>query len=190
MRRVWNDFWHGSAGDLRGSYRGIHIGTRLAAMEALEAAIGIPLEGSWDGTREYGQTILAGKDSIRAMGRYVTGYSCEHETDGFPNGKAIFSDHSPVLLTARPVIFEVRIIGPMTNTPYSAHDDFKANGYMQAALKRGTARSGYFYKNISEDANSISAVVPSWAHLEIVDKRLLIQMIPNEGRAIQAGMSR
>ena len=178
MKQEWPGFWHGTGGDLRGSFRGIHVGTRLAATMALEAAIGIPLEGTWDGTREYGQTILAGHSSVLAMSRYVSGYNCSHKEDGLPNGSAVFSDDSPVLLTSRPIIFEVHIVGPMTNGPYSAYDDFKANGYMSAAIKRGNARRGYFYKNISEDEGSISAVVPSYRHLHIVDQSISLYYSP------------
>jgi len=55
-------FWHGSpSGDLRGSAYGLHVGSFAAAEQALNARIGVPAEGSWDGTREYGKTLLAGK---------------------------------------------------------------------------------------------------------------------------------
>jgi hypothetical protein len=37
---------------------------------------------------------------------------------------------------------------------------------MRAQLKKGTAKCGYFYKNVSEDAGSISAVVPNQKHIE------------------------
>ena len=47
-------FWHGSpSGDLRGGKTGLHVGTKLAATEALEARIGIPAKGSWNGKKEY-----------------------------------------------------------------------------------------------------------------------------------------
>jgi hypothetical protein len=32
---------------------------------------------------------------------------------------------------------------------------------MKASLKRGNAKRGFYYKNVSEDAGSISAVVPN-----------------------------
>jgi len=67
---------------------------------------------------------------------------------------------------AKPAIFPVSITGPMTNTPNSPHDDFKANGMMAGQLKKGNAKRGYYYRNISEDGGSISAVVPSWNHLK------------------------
>jgi hypothetical protein len=56
---IW---YHGTAsGDLRGGRSGLHVGTYEAAKEALDATIGIPAKGDWDGTREYGKTLLAGK---------------------------------------------------------------------------------------------------------------------------------
>ncbi len=61
----WKDanIWHrGSAtGDLRGGKTGLHLGTFKAAKQALEATIGIPVEGEWDGHREYGKTLLCGR---------------------------------------------------------------------------------------------------------------------------------
>ncbi len=44
--------------------------------------------------------------------------------------------------------------------------DFKANGMMSGQLKKGNAKRGYYYRNISEDSGSVSAVVPSWNHLK------------------------
>ncbi len=49
----------------------------------------------------------------------------------------------------------------MTNTPWTPHEDFPANGYMAGQIKRDRARRGYYYTNMGEDAGSISAVVPS-----------------------------
>jgi hypothetical protein len=48
-------FWHGSpSGDLRGGKSGLHVGTKEAAKQALEARIGIPADGKgWSGDREY-----------------------------------------------------------------------------------------------------------------------------------------
>lgn len=63
-------------------------------------------------------------------------------------------------MTSRPNITAYDIVGPMSNTPHSPHEDFKANGYMSAQIKKGTARRGYYYKNEGEDVGSISAVVP------------------------------
>ena len=60
----------------------------------------------------------------------------------------------------------------MTNNSYQPHEDFKANGYMRAALKRGHAKRGYYYKNIAEDTGSISAVVPSMTHLKIIENEI------------------
>ena len=43
---------------------------------------------------------------------------------------------------------------------------FKANGFMSGQIKRGTAKRGYYYTQVGEDAGSISAVVPNAAHIE------------------------
>ena len=76
-------FYHGTPDTISGT-RGIHVGTKLAATQALEARIGVPAEGSWDGTREYGKTLLAGKKrlaEISRVGRFlakteITSYQC------------------------------------------------------------------------------------------------------------------
>lgn len=153
-------FWHGSpSGDLRGGHYGLHLGTYEAAKQALEARIGTPLEGEWDGTREYGQTML---------GPHETGYEIGDKPH-LPSGKAVYSDSTPVAMNSRPNIVPFRIVGKMSNTARTAHPDFKANGYMKAAKKKGTAKSGYFYTNEGEDAGSISIVVPGGEHLVRVD---------------------
>jgi 8-oxo-dGTP pyrophosphatase MutT (NUDIX family) len=173
-------FYHGTP-DVRtwqtGARYGIHVGTREAAKQALEARIGKPHEGEWDGTREYGKTLIS-RDQVRhefnpadrTWKRVV-----EHHEPAYPNGTASYSPdasgHSPKIpLDARPHIFPVRITGPMTNHPAIPHEDFKANGLMAGQIKRGRAKSGYFYRNVSEDEGSISAVVPSAKHLERLDE--------------------
>ena len=168
---VW---WHGSgSGDLRGGKTGLHLGTRAAAEDALNARIGIPVEGSWDGTREYGKTKLAGKNTILKRNPYdLSGHNATapdedyfpHEhPDGMP---AVSGQHIPMEPHWKPNIAGYRIKGVMTNTVRTPHGDWKANGYMKGALKRGNAKRGYFYRNEGEDAGSISAVVPSGAHVE------------------------
>lgn len=164
---VW---WHGTpSGDLRGSAYGLHLGSYQAAKEALEARIGIPAEGEWDGTRAYGKTLLAGRKTMEANGIYPTGYNMgAPEHDYLPSERsyrATFSDHQEVPFDAHPWIRPFRIVGPMTNTPGKPHDDFKANGYMRAAITKGTAKRGYYYTNVGEDEGSISVVVPSASHL-------------------------
>jgi len=150
------------------------VGTYAAAKQALEAAIGVPAEGEWDGSRKYGETLLAGKKLLRQKGPYLeSGYNCDApEVDYFPDGKATYSDGSPVSLECSPVIFPVVIVGEMTNTPQNPHSDERANASMRAQIKRGSARRGYFYTNISEDAGSVSAVVPGALHLCVVDNSL------------------
>jgi len=162
-------YWHGTpSGDLRGGTTGLHVGTRQAAEDALHARIGVPVEGTWDGTREYGKTLLAGQRTLEARGIFPTGYNAEApEEDHFPTGTAAFSSGEPVLATHRPNIIPVRIKGPMTNTPYSPHSDARANAMMQGALKRKAAKKGYYYQNEGEDPGSVSAVLPGPGHVEL-----------------------
>jgi hypothetical protein len=167
-------FWHGTpSGDLRGGSYGLHVGTQQAAHEALTARIGHPAEGTWDGSREYGKTLLAGKRSLRERGIFPTGYSTDApEEDHYPLGTASYGGESsgrqPVALNSRPTMIPLRITGPMTNTPQTPHDDFRANGMMHGQIKRGTARRGYFYTNAGEDFGSVSAVVPNEQHVRRV----------------------
>ncbi len=178
-------YWHGPAGDWthQAAY-GLHIGTKLAAKEALEASIGIPVSGSWDGTREYGSTLLMGKRTLRVTSHDLCGYNCSApEEDHYATGAAHFSNGVCVSMRAKPIIFPVRIVGRMTNTPSTPHADFKANGYMKASITRGFAKSGFYYRNISEDEGSISAVVPNSTFLQPV--RLLMQQdLPLATRAV------
>jgi hypothetical protein len=159
-------FWHGSpngsVGERVAAY-GVHVGTYEAAKQALEARIGRRADGKdWDGTQEYGKTPVAG---------YRHGYGANAPVEPhLPTGKATYSDGSPIPLDATPALLPVRIKGPMSNSPRTPHEDFKANGYMSAQLKRGRARSGYYYTNVGEDEGSISAVVPSADHLEILNR--------------------
>src|SRR5207253_3124065 len=97
-------YWHGSpSGDLRGGTNGLHIGTREAAAQALNARIGRPLEGEWDGTREYGKTLLMGRD------RFHLGYGADAPTgEHYPTGTAKYGDGTPVALDVKPDIFPVR----------------------------------------------------------------------------------
>ena len=172
-----NIFFHGSTDKNLEGKNGIHIGTKLAATQALEARIGVPSDGVWDGTREYGETLLAGKLRLiqieKERGYYlISGYNCGKdipEEDYYPterNYRATYSDGTPIPFNCKPIIFPVQIIGIMSNTPYKPHSDNKANSMMIRNLKIGNAKSGYFYTNIGEDAGSISAVVPNASFLK------------------------
>ena len=172
-----NVWWHGSvSGDMRGGKTGLHLGTRAAAEDALHATIGFPVEGAWDGTRDYYKTLLAGKKRIKAMDPYgITGRNVDAPDEDYyahehPKGILKYSNGDPVPMDVKPSIKPFRITGNMTNTIDRPHGDFKANGYMQAALKKGNAKNGYFYKNDAEDYGSISAVVPGPEHIQPVDE--------------------
>lgn len=163
---VW---YHGSAsGDLRGGKHGLHLGTYLAAKQALEARIGIPVEGEWDGSREYGKTLLCGRDTLNKRNIFPTGFNCDvpakdfYPSDFLPNYISRHTEYSfNYTLTNRPAIKKYKILCPMTNNHFYPHDDFKANGYMKAGLTRGNAKRGFYYKNVAEDVGSISIVVPN-----------------------------
>ena len=160
--KVW---YHGSAsGELKGGTSGLHLGTYLAAKEALEATIGIPVEGEWDGTREYGKTLLCGRKTQLAKKIGGTGYNCSEalEEDFYPTQTKAptYSNGESIPFTVKPSIKGYKILCPMNNTPQTAYADFKANGYMKSSLKKGNAKNGFYYKNISEDEGSISVVVP------------------------------
>lgn len=170
-------YYHGSpSGDFKGSFYGIHVGTKLAATQALESRIGVPAQGEWDGTREYGKTLLAGKKTLdkleKERGYYLTtGFNAGFSEGGkrFPipdedyypkSGMAKYSDGTPVSLNSKPKIFAVKINCPMSNTPNNPMTDVRANAQMIVQIKKGQAKRGYFYINNGEDEGSISAVLP------------------------------
>ena len=170
-------FYHGSTDKSLSGKRGIHIGTKKAATQALCARIGVPADGTWDGTREYGKTLLAGSKTLEKLessyGYFLrTGFNCyAPEEDYYPEqrkDKAKYSDGTEIPMDCKPIIFPVRIIGKMTNSIHTPHEDSRANSMMIRNLKSGNAKSGYYYKNIGEDAGSISAVVPNASFLEIL----------------------
>lgn len=176
-------FYHGSTDKNLAGKRGIHVGTKLAATQALQARIGVPSEGEWDGTRKYGETLLAGKKRLKErnveLGYFVeTGYNVGAdvpEEDYLPSErteKAKYSDGTSISLDARPIVFPVKIIGKMTNTPEKPHSDTKANSMIVASLRKGNAKSGYYYLNDGEDSGSISAVVPDSSFLKIVESKM------------------
>jgi len=160
-------YWHGTpSGDLRGGRSGLHVGTKQAATEALEARIGIPADGKgWDGTREYGKTLLAGRDRVRSgeFGKYRdTGYNAKSPAeDHYPTEMPTVGKGVPVDPTWKPWVRPVLVVSDMSNTPRSPMSDAKANATMAGMLKRGSARRGYFYTNDGEDAGSVSAVLPN-----------------------------
>lgn len=164
--------WHGSpSGDLRGGESGLHLGTKKAATEALTSRIGHPVDGEWDGTREYGKTKLAGKKTLAKRNIVPTGYNADapdedHFPHEHPKGMPKMGKGVSVSPTHKPEIHEYKITGRMSNTIRNPHDDFKANSYMKAAIKKGNAKRGYYYKNVAEDEGSISAVVPNGNHVK------------------------
>ena len=172
---IW---WHGSpSGDLRGGTSGLHLGTREAALDALRARIGVPADGSmWDGTKEYGKTLLAGKKTLNRMGKYlISGHNARAPEEDYyphehPEGMPTVGNKVPVDPSWKPFLRPFRIVGPMTNTPWSPHGDGRANAMMKASLTKGNAKNGYYYTNDGEDSGSISAVVPNGSHVEPVDQ--------------------
>ena len=174
-KRVPGELWHGTpTGDLRGGSSGLHLGTLQAAEDALRARIGWPADGKpWDGTREYGKTLLAGKDTLNKLGPYnVSG----HNVDA-PNHDYHISEHPEppkygsgerMPWDVKPSIDQYKITGPMNNSPSNPYTDSKANTSMKGMLKKGSAKNGYYYTNIGEDSGSVSAVVPDGGHVQRV----------------------
>jgi 8-oxo-dGTP diphosphatase len=166
-------YYHGTPDERTwetGASYGIHVGTEEAAREALHARIGRPAEGEWDGTREYGKTLLDQDLHSHSLNRETGEWEkkVNRRPPAYPTGNAAYSDGGKVPTDARPSVFPVRIKGPMTNSPERPHGDWHANGYMRRQISQGNARRGYYYINVSEDEGSVSAVVPSAGHLERV----------------------
>lgn len=172
-------FYHGSTDKNLLGKRGIHIGTKLAATQALQARIGVPAIGEWDGTRVYSKTLLAGKKTLqnkyKELGYYCnTGFNCSNEVpenDYYIDERLErpkYSDGTFIDLNCKPIVFPVKIIGRMSNTINNPHTDIKANAMMIRNLKLGNAKSGYYYINDGEDYGSISAVVPNTSFLQIL----------------------
>lgn len=171
-------YYHGSTDKKLEGKNGIHIGTKLAATQALEARIGVPAIGGWEGKTEYGKTLLAGKKTLQSLekqGKWcMTGYNAGRdvpEEDYYPTQRgeiATYSDGTKISMKCKPIVFPVKIVGPMSNSYTKPHGDMRANGMMIRALKAGNAKSGFYYKNIAEDEGSISAVVPDKTFLEII----------------------
>lgn len=167
-------FWHGSpSGDMRGGKLGLHIGTKQAATDALEARIGVPASGEWDGTKEYGKTLLAGKKTLEKSSKAGAGYHtptghnvAAPEEDYYAKGDATYGDGTKIPLNVKPDVFPVKIKGPMKNSPNTPKTDWDANSRMKGQLTRGNAKTGYYYTNASEDEGSVSAVVPRQEHVE------------------------
>ena len=174
--RIW---WHGSPNKSLSGKKGIHIGSKKAATQALESRIGVPSQGVWDGTREYGKTLLAGNKRLLELEKergymLITGYNAGKDLpndDYYPTERtyrAKFSDGTEIPFDSKPIIYQVAITGKMTNSPSNPHSDQKANSMMMRNLKMGNAKSGYYYVNIGEDSGSISAVVPDASFLRIL----------------------
>ena len=158
--------WHGTpSGDLRGGVTGLHVGTKLAAMEALEARIGIPADGKgWAGNREYGKTLLAGKDSINSekFGKYrLSGFNMDAPNeDYYPTKMPTVGESVPIDPAWKPWIRPVMIVGDMTNSRNSPISDNAAN-------RRIKRKRGAFYTNTGEDSGSVSAVLPDGEHVRV-----------------------
>lgn len=170
-------WWHGSpSGDLRGGVYGLHLGTKESAIDALRARIGVPADGSmWDGTKEYGKTLLAGQNTLNKMGKYlVTGHNSFAPKEDYyphqhPEGMPWVGNRVPVDPTWKPSLRPFKIVGKMNNDVYRPLTDRGANSAMKASLTKGNAKNGYYYRNDGEDEGSISAAVPNGSHLVPAD---------------------
>jgi hypothetical protein len=170
-------YWHGSpSGDLRGGTSGLHLGTHDAATQALEARIGVPATGSWDGTREYGKTLLAGRKTLMEKdprGYLLTGKNASPPMeDYYPTEPIKYSGGVSSGMDIKPSVRPFKLTGEMVNTRASPKTDTKANAIMAANAKKGNAKRGLFYRNEGEDVGSISLAVPSGSsHLSDVNLR-------------------
>lgn len=187
-------FYHGTTDKNLTGKSGIHVGTKMAATQALQAKIGVPAEGEWDGTREYGKTLLAGKKTLE-KDNYIMGYdpimnfnATEDvpEEDYYPEQRkkraVYFSSKNLIPLDCKPIIFQCVIVGEMSNTYETPCSDEIANKMMGRKLKEGNANKGYYYTNIWEDESSISAVVPDGSFLEKIEQNDQIKTNVNENK--------
>jgi hypothetical protein len=167
-------FWHGSpSGDLRGSHYGLHLGSHEAARQALESRIGVRADGlDWDGSTQYGKTLLAGSETLKRVGRWETGYNCGlPDTDFYAPDrryKAKYSSSEEVSMDSRPSMDAFRIVGPMKNKLNRPLSDMGANNAMKRDIANGAAVAGRYYINDGEDPGSISVVVPDGSFVEKV----------------------
>lgn len=183
LRSGYPLFYHGTTDKNLSGKTGIHVGTKASATQALQAKIGVPAKGEWDGTREYGKTLLAGKKTLKKM-NLIVGYDPiinfnatddVPEEDYYPTERkkraTYYSTKTLIPLNSKPIVFQVIIIGEMENTYDTPYTDEKANKLMDKKLKNEKANKGYYYINKWEDENSISAVVPNGSFLEIIEKQ-------------------
>ena len=186
-----NTFWHGTpSGDLKGGTQGLHVGTKQAARDALNATIGFRADGKdWDGTEEYGDVLLAGQDRIKEIDKWgITGSNCDFPKENFklkdrPDiAKKIKHSNGDVIpLNRRPTIVPVRVNGKMWHKNLT---DESANLTMRKKLQKGEAKHGYYYKNEGEDSGSISAVVPDERHISMVPSKERLKKIWHEHHGI------
>ncbi len=170
------EFYHGSpSGRMVPDHYGVHVGSLEAARQALNARIGIKADGTdWDGSSRYGETLLMGTKRMKDAGIWATGFNAGDpirktpEDDYYPGDrpmKAKYSDGTTVSEDERPIIFKVRIIGPMDQR---MRGDNAANTAMRKAMLTKTPPDqGYYYKNRGEDDGSLAAVVPNANFLEV-----------------------
>ena len=111
-----NIFYHGAVCNVLNN-KHIHLGTYEAAKQALEARIGVPAFGIWDGTRVYKNTLLKGKNNIDDL--CYTGYNCGPdvpEENYLPTDRKElpkYADGSFINPDCKPIIIKVKIIGKM-----------------------------------------------------------------------------
>jgi len=166
-------YYHGSpSGQFKESPLGVHVGSKLAATQALDSRIGVPSEGTWDGTRTYGRTLIAGRTRLAVLAQQrgyfnMTGFNASPpDEDYYPTQstyRATYGNKEPVSYDAKPTLFRIKVIGPMHNTKYKPVSDSFANS------KRRSMTLGYYYTNIGEgSASEVSVVVPNLTFLTIL----------------------
>jgi len=177
---VW---YHGSPTGEPGPTGAVHVGTAAAAKIALEARIGIPADGKgWNGDREYGKTLIAGRDTLDKMNKTgysqapynATGYNAGEQrvpkNDYYPTERpterpTMGHDKTLVPLDAKPSVAQYNITGHMNNTANRPATDDGAN---RRARSKAAMTGGLYYKNTGEDSGKVSAVVPDRTYLRKV----------------------
>ena len=155
---TFKEWYHGSpTGELGGGEYGLHLGTYIAAKEALENNIGTPVDGEWDGTREYGKTLLCGKNTLHKRNIFPFGFNVDIPEEDFFQSQPL--KYAPnIKLTMHPNIKKYILHCKMLNTISTPYSDSSANQYMKNFSKKNI-NFGIFYKNVVEDTGSISVVV-------------------------------
>jgi hypothetical protein len=180
--------WHGSPSDDMTQHgdEGLHVGTYHAAKHALTNVIGHRADGKdWDGTQEYGKTLLMGQDNLMAnklQRAFVQNDRPMH--DHYPAELRQYSGENGMLYsgsymddTWKPNLFPVKLTQPIhphvfsDNTANTTMGDY---AYQKQEFQNGDGEDpgpgqGIAYINHTEDRGSLSVALPHHSHVERLD---------------------